>query len=62
MNANKEIFKEMRKTKKTFGRVSIPWLQRYFKMSYAEASKTLAEFEESLFIPFRKNGRFAKDE
>lgn len=57
---NDEIFKELRKTKKTYGNVSIPWIQSRFKMSYQEAMEILSEFEKSIFIPFRKNGRFAK--
>ena len=55
-----EIFKEIRKTKKTYGNVSIAWMQSRFKMSYQEAMELLSEFEESIFVPFRKNGRFAK--
>lgn len=57
-----EIFKELRKTKKTYGNVSIAWIQSRFKMSYQEAMEILSEFEESIFVPFKKNGRFAKKE
>lgn len=59
---NSEIFKQIRKTKKIHGKVSIPWIQCHFKMSHQDAMTTLEEFEEKAFVPFRKNGRFAKKE
>ncbi len=57
----KEIFQKIRKTKNTFGKVSTGWIQYHFKMSYQEAVNTLAEFEASIQVPFRKNGKFAKE-